>query len=65
MAIVSQEPILFDCTIRENITYGDTSREIPMDEVIQAARLANIHDFISTLPAVILLLCISKRESLV
>ncbi|CAF1531342.1 unnamed protein product, partial [Adineta ricciae] len=36
IGIVSQEPILFDLTIRENISYGDNDREdIPLDEIIQ------------------------------
>ena len=52
MGIVSQEPILFDTTIGENIAYGDNSRKVGMDEVIQAARGANIHEFISSLPDV-------------
>lgn len=52
MAVVSQEPILFDYTIAENIAYGDTSRDVQMSEIIQMARMANIHDFISGLPAV-------------
>ena len=52
MGIVSQEPVLFDCSIHENIEYGDNSRQVPMDEVIAAARAANIHDFISSLPDV-------------
>jgi ABC-type multidrug transport system fused ATPase/permease subunit len=51
VGIVFQEPVLFDVSIRENISYGDTSRDqIPMDEIIQAARDANIHDFILSLP---------------
>lgn len=50
IGIVSQEPILFDCSIAENIAYGDNSRDIPMDEIIAAARNANIHEFISSLP---------------
>jgi len=52
MGLVSQEPILFDCSIRENIEYGDNSREVPMDEVIAAARMANIHNFVESLPLV-------------
>ena len=52
MGIVSQEPILFDMTIRENIAYGDNSREVTMDEIVQAAKLANIDDFIKKLPQV-------------
>ncbi|CAH1787977.1 unnamed protein product [Owenia fusiformis] len=50
IGIVSQEPTLFDCTIAENIAYGDNSRQVPMNEVIDAARNSNIHNFIMTLP---------------
>ena len=53
VGIVSQEPILFDMSIRENIAYGDNSRsEVPMEEIINAAKTANIHDFIEQLPDV-------------
>ena len=53
VGIVSQEPVLFDLSIRDNIAYGDNSRDdIPIDEIIQAAKNANIHDFIQTLPKV-------------
>jgi ABC-type multidrug transport system fused ATPase/permease subunit len=52
IGIVSQEPVLFDLTIRENIAYGDNTREVSMEEIIQAAKNANIHDFISSLPDV-------------
>lgn len=52
MSIVSQEPVLFEKTIAENIAYGDNSRDIPMDEIIAAAKVANIHDFIILLPLV-------------
>nr|AJG01604.1 ATP-binding cassette sub-family B MDR/TAP member 1 [Dreissena polymorpha] len=50
IGIVSQEPVLFDRTIAENIAYGDNSREVNMDEIIAAARKANIHNFIASLP---------------
>jgi ATP-binding cassette, subfamily B (MDR/TAP), member 1 len=50
MGLVSQEPILFDRTIAENIAYGDNERDIPMSEIIDAAKAANIHEFISKLP---------------
>jgi len=53
IGIVSQEPILFDMSIEENIAYGDNSRNVPIDEIIEAAKKANIHDFISNLPQVI------------
>jgi len=52
VGIVSQEPVLFDCSIRENIEYGDNSRQVTMDEVIEAARMANIHSFVDSLPLV-------------
>ncbi len=53
VGIVSQEPILFDRSIRENISYGDNSREnIPLEEIIEAAKNANIDDFIQLLPDV-------------
>ncbi|CAF1513561.1 unnamed protein product [Adineta ricciae] len=48
LGLVSQEPILFDLTIAENITYG--LENIPMSEIIHAAKKANIHEFIEQLP---------------
>uniref|UniRef100_A0A3Q3VVZ1 Bile salt export pump n=1 Tax=Mola mola TaxID=94237 RepID=A0A3Q3VVZ1_MOLML len=50
IGIVSQEPILFDCSIAENIKYGDNLREISMNEVISAAKKAQLHDFVMSLP---------------
>uniref|UniRef100_A0A8C8ZZZ0 P-type phospholipid transporter n=1 Tax=Prolemur simus TaxID=1328070 RepID=A0A8C8ZZZ0_PROSS len=50
LGIVSQEPILFDCSIAENIAYGDNSRTVSQDEIVTAAKAANIHPFIETLP---------------
>lgn len=50
MGLVQQEPILFNLSIRENIAYGDNSREVTQEEIEKAARMANIHDLITTLP---------------
>ncbi|CAL1611148.1 unnamed protein product [Knipowitschia caucasica] len=50
IGIVSQEPVLFDCSLAENIAYGDNSRSVTMEEITAAARMANIHDFIENLP---------------
>ncbi|XP_013164675.1 PREDICTED: multidrug resistance protein 1A-like [Papilio xuthus] len=50
IGFVQQEPILFDRTIGENIAYGDNSRKTNMDEIISAAKQANIHNFIVSLP---------------
>ncbi|CAF4964075.1 unnamed protein product [Rotaria sp. Silwood1] len=48
IGLVSQEPILFDLTIAENITYG--LENIPMEDIVNAACRANIHQFIEQLP---------------
>ena len=48
IALVSQEPILFDDTVRENICYGKKSAS--EDEIISAAKSAAAHEFISELP---------------
>ncbi|CAF1650489.1 unnamed protein product, partial [Rotaria magnacalcarata] len=51
IGIVSQQSVLFDLSIRENIAYGDNSRkDISLSEIIQVAKGANIHDFIQLLP---------------
>lgn len=49
VALVSQEPVLFAGTIEDNIAYGRYGR-CSRDEVEQAARAANAHEFISELP---------------
>lgn len=52
LSIVSQEPVLFNRTIAENIAYGDNTRDVPMHEIIEAAKTANVHNFIVQLPQV-------------
>lgn len=52
IGIVSQEPVLFDCTIAENIQYGDNTRSITMEEIIDASKKAFLHDFVMMLPDV-------------
>lgn len=47
IAYVPQQPVLFNTTILENISYGRSNAT--KDEVIHAARLANIHDYILSL----------------
>jgi len=48
IALVSQEPILFATSIADNIRYGKAGAT--MDEIIAAAKAANAHTFISSLP---------------
>lgn len=49
VAIVSQEPDLFATSIAENIAYGIVD-EATQEQIEDAARLANAHDFIMQLP---------------
>lgn len=48
ISVVSQEPVLFARSVRENIKYG--KENATNEEIYAAARLANAHDFISSLP---------------
>jgi ATP-binding cassette subfamily B protein len=48
IGIVMQETFLFSTTIKENIAYGKPSAS--MEEIIEAAKAAEIHDFIQSLP---------------
>jgi ATP-binding cassette subfamily B protein len=47
IALVSQDVYLFHGTIRENIAY---SSDAPLEEVVRAASLAQLHDFVTSLP---------------
>ncbi|KAJ9525056.1 hypothetical protein QJQ45_017385, partial [Haematococcus lacustris] len=48
IGLVSQEPLLFSCSVGDNIRYGLPGAS--QEEVEAAARAANAHDFISALP---------------
>ena len=48
IGIVQQDVFLFNGTIRENIAYGDFSAS--EEQIIEAAKKANIHDYIMGLP---------------
>jgi ATP-binding cassette subfamily B (MDR/TAP) protein 1 len=47
MGLVNQEPVLFATSIKENILFGKEGAL--MDDVINAAKDANAHDFITKL----------------
>ena len=54
---MSQEPILFDLSLRDNIAFGlpdaqrkDFSEQQITEAVVQAAKQAYTHDFVSRLP---------------
>ncbi|KAF8372824.1 hypothetical protein PRIPAC_79253 [Pristionchus pacificus] len=46
IALVAQEPVLYDCSVRENIGFGCDATE---EEIIEAAKTANAHDFVTGL----------------
>jgi subfamily B ATP-binding cassette protein MsbA len=48
LAVVTQEPFLFDDTIENNIRFG--RMEASEAELMEAAKIANAHEFIMTLP---------------
>ena len=48
IGIVSQDVFLFDSTIYDNIAYGNP--DATEEEVINAAKLANLHEFVNSLP---------------
>lgn len=52
IGVVSQEPVLFDMTIAENIKFGaaEESGDISQAQIEEAAKMANAHDFIMKLP---------------
>jgi subfamily B ATP-binding cassette protein HlyB/CyaB len=48
IGVVSQDPVLFNRSVRENIALANP--ELPTDDVIRAARLAGAHEFVLELP---------------
>ena len=46
--VVSQEPLLFNATVRENIAYGRDG--LTEEDIVRAAKIANAHEFIMELP---------------
>ncbi|CAL0303419.1 unnamed protein product [Lupinus luteus] len=50
VSIVNQEPVLFSVSVGENIAYGLPDEDVSKDDVIKAAKAANAHDFILSLP---------------
>ncbi|KAI6184939.1 Multidrug resistance protein pgp-3 [Aphelenchoides bicaudatus] len=48
MALVGQEPTLFNLSVEQNIAYG--LKQVTEAQIIEAAKLANIHSFVESLP---------------
>ncbi|KAL1626614.1 GTPase-activating protein [Diplodia seriata] len=60
IALVSQEPTLYQGTIRDNILLGADRENVPEDSIIKACKDANIYDFIMSLPEAFNTVCGSK-----
>ncbi len=50
IAYVSQDVAIFNTTIKENISYGSLKDNLKDEEIIEAAKLTHIHDYIESLP---------------
>lgn len=48
IGLVQQEPLLFNCSVRDNICYGNSGAS--ESEIVEVAKEANIHEFVSNLP---------------
>ncbi|KAH7557571.1 hypothetical protein JRO89_XS11G0182100 [Xanthoceras sorbifolium] len=50
VSIVNQDPVLFSVSVGENIAYGLPDEKVSKDDIIKAAKAANAHEFIISLP---------------
>ncbi|KAJ4736079.1 hypothetical protein LUZ62_010634 [Rhynchospora pubera] len=50
VSLVNQDPVLFSVSVGENIAYGLPDEEVSKDDIIKAAKAANAHEFIISLP---------------
>lgn len=50
-----QDPVLFSVSVAENIAYGLPDANVSKDDIVKAAKAANAHEFIISLPQVCLL----------
>jgi len=57
IGLVSQEPVLFSGTIKENIAYG--VEDVTQEEIERAAQQANAHNFITSFVDVCICTCVS------
>ncbi|KAI1703361.1 ABC transporter transmembrane region domain-containing protein [Ditylenchus destructor] len=64
VSVVGQEPILFNFSIAQNIAYGMPPETVNESRIEEVARLANIHDFVMSLPEKYETSCGSKGTQL-
>lgn len=51
-SLLLQEPVLFSVSVGENIAYGLPDENVSKEDIIKAAKAANAHEFIISLPQV-------------
>lgn len=64
IGLVQQEPVLYQGSIRENISLGLETDDPKTSDIDDACRQANIYDFVSSLPEGLNTLCGSKGTQL-
>jgi ATP-binding cassette subfamily B (MDR/TAP) protein 1 len=50
LGLVNQEPLLFSCSVRENLLYGSTTENLTDSDILKACKIAQVDDFVSSLP---------------
>ncbi|XP_020096591.1 ABC transporter B family member 28 isoform X2 [Ananas comosus] len=50
VSLVNQDPVLFSVSVGENIAYGLPDDDVSKDDIVKAAKAANAHEFIISLP---------------
>lgn len=50
IGVVSQEPVLFNTSIKQNLMMGSSNPNISQEEIVTACKKANCHSFIKQLP---------------
>lgn len=63
VSLVQQEPVLYQCSVRDNIAMGIES-EVTDTQIETAARNSNIHEFVTSLPEGFATLCGSRGTQL-
>ncbi|KAI6184692.1 P-GlycoProtein related [Aphelenchoides bicaudatus] len=50
IALVNQEPTIFNLSIKQNIAYGLENDDVTETQLVEAAQMANLHEFVDSLP---------------
>jgi ATP-binding cassette subfamily B (MDR/TAP) protein 1 len=50
LSLVNQEPLLFSCSVRENLLYGALTEDLRESDIIEACKTAQVYEFVCSLP---------------